>query len=104
MPWSTTSSFTEPFLRYRFTPINLRSCEYLSALLTRFTRERARASRSTRMGGTGSIFFFESKALLLDLVLVGLKGVAHELADIGLAEVVFLAARLDTREVEDIVD
>ena len=33
-----------------------RSCEYLRALLTRFTTDRAMASRSTRKGGTELIF------------------------------------------------
>jgi hypothetical protein len=46
----------------------------------------------------------ERKALLLDLIPIRIERVAYELGDVGFAKVVFLATRLDTREVENVID
>src|SRR3974390_499252 len=49
-------------------------------------------------------FFFEGEAVLLDLEAVGIEGVANEFGKIGFLEFIFLAAGLNAREVENIVD
>src|SRR5437588_4752657 len=42
--------------------------------------------------------------MLLDLVAIGVERVAHQFAEIRLAEVVLLAARFDPGEIQDVVD
>ena len=44
------------------------------------------------------------KPCSLDLVAIGVERVAHQFDEVGLPELVFLAPRLDAREVEDVVD
>src|SRR5690349_11722497 len=46
----------------------------------------------------------ERESLLLDLVTIRIQSVAHELRDVRLSEVVLLRARLDAREVENVID
>src|SRR5262245_38497843 len=46
----------------------------------------------------------ELEALLLDLIAIGIEGATHQLGEIGLAEVILLASRLDAGEIENIVD
>src|SRR6476659_665314 len=47
---------------------------------------------------------FESETLLLDLIAIGVQRLSDQLSYVGFPEVVFLAARLDAREIEDVVD
>ena len=42
--------------------------------------------------------------MLLDLVAIGVERVAHQFAHVGFAEIVFLAARFDAGEIQDVVD
>ena len=63
------------------------------------------ASRSTCNGGRSlSIFSSKLESILLDFESIGLQRAPHQVGHVGFAEVVFLLAGLDPREIEDIVD
>ena len=49
-------------------------------------------------------FLLESESVLLNLITVGLQRIAHQLGQIGLAEVIFFAASLDAGEIKDVID
>ena len=48
--------------------------------------------------------FFQSKALLLDLVAIRIDRVAHEIRNVGFAEFILLAAGFDAREIKNVID
>ena len=48
--------------------------------------------------------FFELKTVLLDLIAIGVQGIAHQFPNIGLPKIVFFLAGFNSREVQDVID